>query len=359
MNISDRIVVDGPSRYPVLVGSGLLSGVGELLGDRVQRVLVVHQQAAEGVARRVSRSLSAQGTRVLVRRLPDAEEAKTATVAAQLWSVLGTSDFTRSDAVVAVGGGAATDLGGFVAATWLRGISVIHVPTTLLGMVDAAVGGKTGINTPEGKNLVGAFHPPTAVVCDLTTLETLPRAELVAGMAEVVKAGFIADPPILDLIERAPAEALRWDSPALAELVGRAIRVKADVVGADLREAYAREVLNYGHTLGHAIEQVEHFRRRHGEAVAVGMVYAAELGLRTGPLDSAVVQRHRQLLRLLGLPTGYPPGRWPGLLAAMRRDKKNRGATMRFVVLAGLAQPVRLEAPEPSLLAECYAAISE
>jgi len=279
-------------------------------------------------------------------------------VAAGLWSALGQAGFTRSDAVVAVGGGTVTDLAGFVAATWLRGVRVVHVPTTLLAMVDAAVGGKTGINTPEGKNLVGSFHPPAGVLCDLSVLATLPEAELVAGLAEVVKCGFIADPVILDLVEADPEAARRADSPVLRELVERSVRVKADVVAADLREASRREILNYGHTFGHAIEQVEHFSWRHGEAVGVGMVYVAELARLAGRLDPVVVTRHRRVLESLGLPVTYRGDRWEALLAAMRRDKKSRGSLLRFVILEDVARPVRLEGPDEALLLRAYAAVS-
>jgi 3-dehydroquinate synthase len=235
---------------------------------------------------------------------------------------------------------------------------VVHVPTTLLAMVDAAVGGKAGINTDAGKNLVGAFHEPSAVLVDLAALHTLPRAELVAGMAEVVKAGFIADPVILDLIEADPAAALDTSGPVLEELIGRAIRVKADVVAADLKESHLREVLNYGHTLGHALERREGYRWRHGAAVSVGMVFAAELARLAGRLDDATAQRHRAVLSSIGLPTGYDADALPELLEGMRNDKKTRSGVLRFVVLDELAKPGRLEDPDPELLAAAYTAVA-
>jgi 3-dehydroquinate synthase len=310
----------------------------------------------------VTAALEARGYRVVAAEVPDAESAKTAAVAADLWSRLGQAGFTRSDAVVGLGGGTVTDLAGFVAASWLRGVRVVQVPTTLLGMVDAAVGGKTGINTPEGKNLVGAFHPPAGVLCDVDVLATLPAADLVAGLAEVVKCGFIADPRILELVEADPATASRADGPHLVELVERAVRVKADVVAADLRESSLREILNYGHTYGHAIEQVEGYTWRHGEAVAVGMVYVAELARLTGhlagPEGDALVARHRAVLGSLGLPTTYDGGRWDDLLAAMRRDKKSRGSTLRFVVLDGLAEPARLAGPDDAVLEQAHHLVS-
>ncbi len=344
--------------HDVLVGRGVLAEVEGVVPDGVRQVLLVHPAGIEQYASVVARRLEDAGLVVRDAPVPDAERAKTADVAARLWTELGQYAFTRTDAVVAVGGGTVTDLAGFVAATWLRGVPVVHVPTTLLAMVDAAVGGKTGINTSEGKNLVGAFHSPAGVVCDLDVLTTLPRADLVAGLAEVVKAGFIADPRILELVESDPAGASAPGGAHLVELVERAVRVKAEVVARDLREAWLREVLNYGHTLGHAIEQADSYHRRHGEAVAVGMVFAAELAQRAGMLEASVVQRHREVLAAVGLPTQDVGGRFDTLLEVMRRDKKSRGAVLRFVVLEDVARPTRLEGPAESLLRAAYAAVS-
>lgn len=353
-----RITVAGERPYDVLVGRGLLGELPGLLGDGVRKVLVVHPRALRTTGEAVQEDLRAAGYEALVAEVPDDEDAKSAQVAAFCWGVLGQASFTRSDAVVAVGGGTVTDLAGFVAATWLRGVKVVHVPTTLLAMVDAAVGGKTGINTAEGKNLVGAFHPPAGVLCDLAVLESLPVHDLLAGMAEVVKTGFIADPVILERIEADPQAVRDPASPVVRELVERAVAVKADVVGRDLRDLGDREVLNYGHTLGHAIELVERFAWRHGAAVSVGMVFAAELAALAGRLDEAVVERHRSVLGSLGLPLTYRGDRWPQLLQAMGRDKKTRGDLLRFVVLDDVARPTRLEGPDPQLLAAAYASIS-
>jgi 3-dehydroquinate synthase len=357
--VTGTVVIPVGDQHDVLVGRGILGGVADLLPGGVRQVLVVRPASLTTYAAPVAAHLRGAGLVVHEAGVPDAESAKTAEVAAGLWATLGRHALTRSDAVVAVGGGTVTDLAGFVAATWLRGVAVVHVPTTLLAMVDAAVGGKTGINTAEGKNLVGAFHPPAGVLCDLDVLATLPRPDLVAGLAEVVKAGFIADPRILELVEADPGAVTRADGPHLAELVERAVRVKAEVVARDLRESWLREVLNYGHTLGHAIEQVEGYRRRHGEAVAVGMVFAAELAGRAGLLERAVVERHRSVLGAVGLPTGERGDRFDALLEVMRRDKKSRGALLRFVVLEGLARPTRLEGPDEALLREAYAATRE
>jgi 3-dehydroquinate synthase len=228
------------------------------------------------------------------------------------------------------------------------------VPTTLLAMADAAVGGKTAIDIPAGKNLVGAFHSPAGVLADLITLETLPRADYVSGLAEVIKAGFIADPVILDLVRQDPQGATVPHGAHARELIERAIRVKAEVVSQDLTEKGRREILNYGHTLGHAIERVEGYRFRHGDAVAIGMVYVAELARLAGRLDEPTCQLHRPLLASVGLPTAYPAGVWPALRAAMGVDKKARGARLRLVVLDGLARPSILDDPSEELLQQAY-----
>ena len=348
----------GVQPYDVLIGPGGLQELPRLLGESVRRAAVVHSRALRALARTVQADLTEAGIRPLLIEVPDGEGAKTAEVLAMGWGVLGQAGFTRSDAVVGLGGGSVTDLAGFLAATWLRGVPVVHVSTTLLGMVDAAVGGKTGINTAEGKNLVGAFHPPPAVICDLSALRTLPHADLVAGLGEVVKCGFIADPVILDLIEDDPARAATWDSPVLRELIERSVEVKARVVTDDLRESGQREILNYGHTFAHAVEQVENFSWRHGEAVSLGLVYAAQLGVLAGRTEPELLTRHQRVLGALGLPRSYRGDRWPALYAAMSRDKKNRGDLMRFIVLDDLARPAPLEGPGLDLLEAAYRQIS-
>lgn len=344
--------------YDVVVDRGILGDVAPSLGASPRRVGVIHPAGLEERAQRVRTGLADAGHQVLPLPVPAGEAAKQISVASQLWAQLGQAGFTRADAVVGVGGGAVTDLAGFVAATWLRGVDVIQVPTTLLAMVDAAVGGKTGVNTAEGKNLVGSFHPPAGVVCDLDVLESLPRQDYIGGLAEVIKAGFIADPVILSLVEQDPDAAARPDGTHTRELVERAVAVKADVVSGDLRESGRREILNYGHTLAHAIEKVEHYRFRHGHAVAIGMVYAAELARRDGRIDRGLVHRHRDVLRAVGLPTSYGADSWGSLRDAMRVDKKNRGAVRRFVVLDALATPGTLSDPPEDLLTAAYGDVS-
>ncbi|APH01619.1 3-dehydroquinate synthase [Janibacter indicus] len=356
--MSDVTTIPVGDDYEVLVGHGVSARVAEVLPEGVARVLVVHGAPLTRLAEPVTTALRDAGLEVHVAPVPDAEAAKTVEVAAGLWAVMGQAGFTRTDAVVAVGGGSVTDLAGWAAAAWLRGVAVVHVPTTVLGMVDAAVGGKTGINTAEGKNLVGAFHTPAAVLCDLDHLATLPPADLSAGLAEVVKGGFIADPRILEVVEADESSVQDPGSTALREVIERKIAIKARVVAADLRESNLREILNYGHTLGHAIEHHEGYRMRHGEAVAIGMVYAAELAHRTGHIDAALLERHRYVLGVLGLPTSYSGASFDELLTALRRDKKTRGATLRFVVLDALAEPTRLVGPDESLLREAYAALA-
>lgn len=357
-----EITVDGPVPYPVLIGRDLFDRTAGLIPDSARRVAIIHPAALRARAQALRSAVDATGAQAILLEVPDAEKAKTADVAAFCWSALGQAGFTRTDAIVGVGGGATTDLAGFVAATWLRGVAVVQVPTSLLGMVDAAVGGKTGINIEEGKNLVGVIHPPAGVVCDLGALDSLPGPEYTTGLAEVVKVGFVADPVILDLIESDPGDAVTPAGRHTQELIARAIQVKAAVVAADLHESVVlaasgrigREVLNYGHTMGHAIERAENFRWRHGAAVSVGMVYAAELARLDGRLAAAAVDRHRSILTLLGLPVCYPAGRWPALLSGMQRDKKTRGDRLRFVVLDDVGRPAILAGPDPELLVAAY-----
>ncbi|MFE7070963.1 3-dehydroquinate synthase [Streptomyces sp. NPDC057620] len=349
----------GSEPYEVLVGRQLLGELGQLVGERAKRVAVIHPEALAETGDALRADLAEQGFEAVAIQVPNAEEAKTAEVAAYCWKALGQSGFTRTDVIIGVGGGATTDLAGFVAATWLRGVRWIAIPTTVLAMVDAAVGGKTGINTAEGKNLVGAFYPPVGVLCDLAALESLPVHDFVSGLAEIIKAGFIADPEILALIEADPQGARTPAGPHTAELIERSIRVKAEVVSSDLRESGLREILNYGHTLAHAIEKNERYEWRHGAAVSVGMHFAAELGRLAGRLDDVTADRHRTILESVGLPLTYRYDQWPKLLENMKVDKKSRGDLLRFIVLDGLAKPTVLEGPDPAVLLAAYGEVGE
>ena len=344
------ITVPGVSPYDVVVGRAMLDSIVAALGTGVAKVLIVHPAALGAKAEALRERLRDGGFEVLLAEVPEAEDAKRVEVAAFCWQIMGQTDFTRTDAVIGFGGGATTDLAGFVAATWLRGVTLIQVPTSVLGMVDASVGGKTGINTAEGKNLVGAFYAPRAVIVDFEHLDTLPRNEILAGFAEIVKCGFIAEPSILDVIEASVDRATDPSTAEFRQVVETSISLKARVVGEDFKESGLREILNYGHTLGHAIEHAERYRWRHGAAISVGMVFAAELSRLTGPLSDAAVDRHRSILESLTLPVDYPIGRWKTLLATMQRDKKARAGMLRFIVLDDIGKTSVLEGPDESLL---------
>jgi 3-dehydroquinate synthase len=347
-----RVTVAGDQPYEVVIGPGAQAELALVLAGTA-RAVVVHTAPLAAVAGAAVETLQTAGVAAEAVVVPDGEAAKTAEVASGLWDEFGRLGLTRSDAVVGVGGGAVTDLAGFAAATWTRGVRIVQVPTSVLGMVDAAVGGKTGINTRAGKNLVGSFHPPVAVLADTDVLSGLPEPEFRSGMAEVVKCGFIADAVILDLLDADPTG--RRDTE---ELMERAVRVKAAAVGEDLYDVGRREFLNYGHTLGHAIERVEDFGWRHGEAVAVGLVFAAELAGQAGLLRRADVDRHRALIESMGLPTRYA-GDWVRLQTVMRVDKKARGASLRFVVLDGLGNPTILTDPDQAWLDAAWAAVAD
>ena len=357
------VTVEGARPYDVIIGRGLQDELVAAVPERAAKVAILHAPVFNDLVEDLSEQLRDAGHATIDIELPDAESAKTSQTATACWDALGAAGFTRTDCIVSLGGGATTDLAGFVAATWLRGIDVVHAPTTMLAMVDAAVGGKTGINTTAGKNLVGSIHPPRAVICDLDLLGSLPRADLAAGFAEVVKAGFIADTTILDIVEADAAAALDPDGDVIEDLVERAVRVKAAVVADDLTESVervlGREILNYGHTLGHAIEKVGDYSWRHGDAISVGMVYAAALSVAGGGLTDDDLRRTREILVSLGLPVDYPePHHWPQLLDAMRIDKKARGATLRFIVLDGFGRPALLAGPSDEELAEAFREVS-
>lgn len=355
-----EIEVGTDKPYKVIIGSGVLAELSTHVSKSVERIALLHAPQMKKAAAELASKLDAA---VIQMELPDAETAKSAEVLVDCWESLGAQGFTRTDLVISLGGGATTDLAGFVAATWLRGIAVIHIPTTLLAMVDAAVGGKTGINTSAGKNLVGNFYHPAAVLCDLDFLNSLPDIEIRQGLAEVVKCGFIAEPKILELLSSLPAGPIDVKSPALIEAAALAVQVKAEVVADDFTESKAgglgREILNYGHTLGHAIENYENYEVRHGLAISVGMMFVAELAHEAGLLSADDVKAHRQILLQLKLPVTYSTAAWPVLLSAMAIDKKARGSQLRFVVLGGMQQPQVLTAPTEEMLKAAFSKISE
>ena len=309
-----ELTVDlGDRSYPVLVGPGARHRLLEVLPDGVHRAAVVTQEAIgvdvdAGVDQRAF-------------ELDEGEEAKNLESVEQLCRQWARWGLRRSDVVVAVGGGVVTDTAGFAAAVYLRGIAVIHVPTTLLGQVDAAIGGKTGVNLPEGKNLVGAFWQPSAVLCDTEVLGTLPAREYRSGLGEMAKYAFLGVAGLQDL----PLDAA----------VAACVACKAEVVGADEREVVGgrRALLNYGHTLAHALETVGHYDLRHGEAVAIGLSFAARLARRLGRIDTRRVSEHDRLLGAYDLPARLPGGfDEEELLTVMARDKKVREAGLTFVL---------------------------
>lgn len=356
--ITNTIEVHGPNPYQVTIGYDLVDTVAEFIkSSGFAKVAIVHQPPLAAAARQLATAIETLGVRPLLLPIPDAEAAKTLEVCGRLWDELGANNFSRADAVVGLGGGATTDLAGFVAAGWMRGIKVIQVPTTLLGMVDAAVGGKTGINTAAGKNLVGAFHEPHAVFVDIERLRTLPEDELISGSAEIIKTGFIHDPVIIERYLENPQACLNPDG-ALPELISRSIAVKAAVVGEDLKEAGLRETLNYGHTFGHAVELRENYQWRHGNAVAVGMMFIANLAAQRGLITPELVETHRAILTAIGLPTTYESGCFEELLEGMSRDKKNRGGHIRFVALTDIGQTTRIEDATVDEMRAAYDAIS-
>jgi 3-dehydroquinate synthase len=339
--------------YQIVVGDGLLDDLGAQvpLPLHARRALIVTQApvARHGYVKRVEAALAAADLEVRVHEVPDGEMAKAPAVLADLWGVCATWPLGRDDLVVAVGGGVVGDLAGFAAATWMRGVALLQVPTTLLAMVDAAIGGKTGINLPEGKNLVGAFHQPIAVAADPSVLATLPERLRIEGVAEIAKAGLLADATLLERIERDPDGVRRGDVELLRSLVLRAAGIKARIVAGDEREAGERAHLNLGHTYGHVLETLAGYGTYlHGEAVAVGLIVALEVGVELGRTSASLVERVRRCLGAIGLPTDVPALDRASVHATMARDKKARDG-VRMVLLDDVERPV-LVAVVPSVL---------
>jgi 3-dehydroquinate synthase len=328
----------------IFVGSGLLAGAGKkvraLLPD-ARRAFVLTDKNCLRYAREVVHGLGAEGLETEVCAIPSGETQKNLSAAGRLYGELARLRFDRKSVFVAVGGGVVTDLGGFVASTYMRGIPVFLVSTTLLGQVDAAVGGKTAVNLPQGKNLVGTFYQPRAVWCDTAVLRTLPPREYVAGLGEVAKYVMIRDAELFGIIEKKIDAIRKRDPEALEEIVARCVAIKADVVTKDERESGLRAILNYGHTIGHALEAAGNYKTLyHGEAISIGMEAEAILSMKLGIAPLEVLAEQNRLLKLCGLPTRAKAMVQKRVLAAMKLDKKGVDGRLRFVL------PTRIGAVE-------------
>jgi 3-dehydroquinate synthase len=327
----------GQRSYRVVICQGCLPELGPLIAQvsPVGRIVLVTAAPIHRLyGSTVRKALKNAGLRPQCFMVPDGERAKSLRWASYLHEQLIRAKYERGTTIIALGGGVIGDLTGFVASTYLRGVRFVQIPTTLVAQVDASVGGKTAVNHPRGKNLIGTFYQPALVLADVSVLRTLQMRDLIGGLAEVVKYGVIADERLFRYVEAHAAELLASDLTALERVVVASVRIKAGVVGKDEREAGLRRILNYGHTLGHAIETVTGYGRfHHGEAIAIGMQFAAGLSARLGLCDAALLQRQGQLLRRLGLPTGLPPRLNRGrLMAAMTHDKKVKDRRLHFVL---------------------------
>lgn len=339
-----EVELTGEARsYPIYIGTGLLGSLGELyhrhdLGPRV--ALISDEQVAELYAQRAEETLEASGVQMELFVLPPGEEQKSLATVSGLYDKLIAGRFDRRTTVIALGGGVIGDLAGFVAATYLRGVPWVQLPTTLLAQVDASIGGKTGVNHPWGKNLIGAFHQPKFVLIDPETLETLPQQEFHAGLGEVVKYALIQDGGLFTTLERELEGLMTKDHELLEETVAACCRIKARIVAQDEREAGERRALNFGHTIGHALEAAADYRAlRHGEAVIWGMRAATWLSCRKGLLPQSEHRRIRELL--LKLPQAPLPQLEPQApLERIYRDKKVRNGRVNFVFLKGIGQPL-------------------
>jgi 3-dehydroquinate synthase len=345
----EKISVTADRNYEILIDANWRRAVEPYLADRGQVAIIV----SEAMRDRVSQ-LPETDAQIHIFTVPDSEAGKSFSTYQKLLDWLGAAGFTRNDLVIAVGGGAVTDLSGFVASTWLRGIDWLAVPTTLAAMVDAAVGGKTGINSEYGKNLIGSFYSPISVLVDLSWLETLSDRDFAAGLAEVLKSGFIADSEIVELLRGKTLSEVRGNQALTLELISRTVAVKTKVVSNDFKESFDREILNYGHTLGHAIELHSKYSLRHGECVSIGLVFAANLANQVGILSAEITALHVSILKDFGLPISYESRHWPELRASMAIDKKSRSGTLRFVAISEIGKTLRIEAPSESDLLAAY-----
>ena len=343
------ISVTADRDYEVVIDIDWQKAIEPYLINRGQVAVIVSEAMRDRIV-----NLPVTDAQIHIFTVPDSEAGKSFATYQKVLDWLGAAGFTRNDLVIAVGGGAVTDLSGFVASSWLRGIDWVAVPTTLAAMVDAAVGGKTGINSEYGKNLIGSFYSPISVLVDLSWLSTLSDRDFAAGLAEVIKCGFIVDTEIVELLKDRNLLEVRGDRALTLELITRSIAVKANVVSGDFKESFDREILNYGHTLGHAIELHSKYALRHGECVSIGLVFAANLANKSGILADQATDLHRKILSNLGLPTSYESRHWPELRANMAIDKKSRSGTLRFVAISELGKTLRIEAPSESDLLAAY-----
>ena len=330
--------------YSVVVGANGPDEIKSISAEHRKVLLVAPTALIKLFKLKESKNLSIIST-------PAGENQKSIKVLESVWRKCAAVGIERSDAIIGFGGGATTDLAGFAAATWLRGIDWYAMPTSLAGMVDASIGGKTGLNSQSGKNLIGSFYSPKSVLIDTSYLTKLPARDLSAGMAEVIKCGFISDYKILNLVQD---DVIDFD-----QLIYRAVKVKAKVVAKDFKESKLREILNYGHTLGHAIEKDSKFRLRHGEAVSIGMVFAAELSNELVGLSKEVVDLHRVLSSNFKLPISYPKSRWKSLSALLLKDKKVKQGKVRFIGISKIGKPVWLEDVPSNTLARVYERITK
>lgn len=349
-----KISVTSERSYEIEIGQNYQEALFEIAQGRERIAIIFSETMKENIP-----NFDFQGAEAFYFGIPDGEAGKSVRTLELIWNWLGAAGFTRSDLVIGIGGGAVTDLAGFAAASWLRGLDWVAIPTTVAGMVDAAVGGKTGINSDYGKNLIGAFHSPIKVIVDMAWLDTLSDRDFAAGLAEVVKCGFISDGQILALIENLSLSEIRGSKPMTQELIERAVQVKADVVSGDFKESFNREILNYGHTFGHAVEIHSQYSLRHGECVSIGMAFIAHLSFDLGLISQELLQKHLSILRGLGLPVQYPQGEWPELFSAMKLDKKSRGNSLRFVVITEIGKTQRLENPDEGALISAYEKVSQ
>ena len=335
--MSAVITVSAEQKYDVLIGCDWRVELSSLASAHTRCAVVTTESMKTAIG-----NLEAGDCEFLYCIIPDGEEGKSPEMLLKLWNWLAAAGFTRSDLVVGIGGGAITDIAGFAAATYLRGIDWIAIPTSVAGSVDAAIGGKTGANLDYGKNLVGSFHSPRTVLIDHSWFATLSDRDFAAGLAEVVKCGFIRDGHILKLLQNKNLQDVRRDQELVLELIERAVQVKADVVGGDFKESFDREILNYGHTFGHAVEKHAKYSLRHGECVSIGMAFMAHLQSDLGLISDEVRDLHLSLLTELNLPVTYSSGDWPELRALMSMDKKSRGNTLRFVTISEIGKTDRI-----------------